>query len=109
VDTFSDTTLTDMYDSEYHIEICWAREFIVLTTPAIINYLPLHTMYLLNTGIKFWAFILLSVCVLKFTLQISVIIFQTPRIMEGRTDSKISGELLLQGAEANVEADDKVN
>ena len=48
------------------------------------------------------------VCVLQFTVQVSVIIFQTPRIMEGRTDSKMSGELLLQGAEASVEADDRV-
>jgi len=38
-----------------------------------------------------------------------VVIFQTPRIMEGKTDSKTSGEMLLQGAEANVDPVDRVS
>jgi len=42
VDTFSDTTVTHMDDSENHIDICWAREFIISTAAALINYLQFH-------------------------------------------------------------------
>jgi len=35
-------------------------------------------------------------------------LFQTPRIMEGKTDSKTSGEMLMQGAEMSADHVDRV-
>lgn len=35
--------------------------------------------------------------------------FQTPRIIEGKTDSKMSGEMLLQGADTSVDPVDRVS
>ena len=36
-------------------------------------------------------------------------VFQTPRIMEGKTDSRLSGEMLLQGAETSIDNVERVS
>lgn len=46
--------------------------------------------------------------IMSITCEFDMLMLQTPRIMEGKTDSRVSGDLLLQGADVSADHIDRV-